>query len=76
MIRYHCPICGEPTNEVIVSTLWHFRPIQSPKVWWDFVTGTYRNFGVIAVVTLVSPLLNTIIHWKYRRDRLDIAGQQ
>lgn len=65
-----CLVCGEPTVCPIRAILWHFRPIEHPRVWFGYLRGTYRLFGLRSVVTLVSPFLNTVIHWKYRHHRL------
>lgn len=37
-----------------------------------FWHGTYKIFGIRSLLTLMSPLLNTIIHWKYRHMHLEI----
>ena len=42
---------------------WHFR-----SSWW----GTYKMGGWRGALTLISPLANTILNWKYRNYGLDI----
>jgi hypothetical protein len=71
-MKWHCLICGELTDKPIEAVWWHLRPLENPSIWRGFVIGTYRQFGLCSVITLLSPILNTIIHWKYRYHRLVI----
>lgn len=74
-MKWHCVICGDPTDKPLDAAWWHLRPIENPREWWGFIGGTYANFGLRSVVTLISPLLNTIIHWKYRFHRLEFTNE-
>jgi hypothetical protein len=67
-----CLICGEPTKRPVIATLLHFRLIDFGQ--WQFVRGTYSAFGLRSVLTLVSPICNTLIHWKHRKSRLVLPG--
>lgn len=40
----------------------------------DVWNETYLQFGLRSLLTLASPLLNTIINWKYRNYELDIKN--
>lgn len=69
-----CLICGEPSEKPIRSTfshLWLYVPGQ-----WKYLRGNVRMFGLWdgfwGTVYLVSPLLNTLRHWKYRKHRLSV----
>ena len=65
-----CWICGEETKKLWPALWEHLKPID-----WEgryFIKGNYQTFGLRSVITLMSPLLNTIIHWKYRKHRLRI----
>lgn len=66
----HCLICGEKTKRPILATLMHFRLIDFDQ--WAFVRGTYESFGLRSVLTLVSPLANTLLNWRHRKSRLNL----
>lgn len=68
-----CVICGEQIGSSAsrtVAALWHFRPIERRSVWYGYLRGTYQVIGLRAALTLLSPLLNTVLNWKYRKARL------
>jgi hypothetical protein len=48
--------------------LYELKPIAFNQ--FKFFKGTYKTFGLRATLTLISPLLNTIINWKWRSYRL------
>ena len=51
----------------------NLRPIDfTHKRFWR---GTYDRFGFRSWITLVSPLANTILNWKYRNYDLEIDEQ-
>lgn len=41
-----------------------------------YVRATYQTFGFRSALTLASPLMNTIIHWKHRNSRLVLPGDK
>lgn len=64
----HCLICGCKTTQPIAALMEHLRPLTlEHKMFWR---GTYQTLGLRAALTLASPLLNTILTWKYRKHRL------
>jgi hypothetical protein len=70
----HCIICGAPTKQPFTAAIWHFRPFE-----WhgkSYITGNVRMFGfwggMRANLTLYFPVINTLIHWKYRKDGLGL----
>jgi hypothetical protein len=65
-----CPICDDNTKSPIIAALWHFRLIDFDQ--WAYVRGTWQTFGFRAVLTLVSPICNTLINWKHRKARLEL----
>lgn len=65
-----CPICGDNTDNPLIATFMHFRLIDFAQ--FSFVRGTFRTFGLREALTLICPLANTLIHWKYRKARLVI----
>jgi len=72
MTIYHCLICGDATPKPIEALWFHLQPIDLGSDNFRTAKGTYRAFGLRAVICNFSPLLNTIIHWKYRYHRLVI----
>lgn len=51
----------------------NFRPLTlEHKFYWY---GTWKCGGLRAVLTLMSPLLNTVLNWKYRNYQLNIEVQ-
>jgi hypothetical protein len=64
-----CLICGDRTKRPIAAVLEHFRPLDWKQR--SYAPGTFRIFGIRAAVTLMSPMLNTILNWRYRRHRLE-----
>lgn len=63
-----CIICKEKTDKPIRAAIWHFRPLDLEQTRWFY--GTVRSFGIVAGMTLISPLLNTLVYWRYRKARL------
>lgn len=72
----YCLICGEKIDRPFAATVEHFRPIDLGQ--WPYVIGNFRTFGLWsglhANVTLLSPVINTILHWKHRKSRLEVAA--
>lgn len=48
----------------------NLKPVTFKHI--KFWGGTYKTFGTKALLTLMSPLLNTILNWKYRNMHLEI----
>lgn len=63
-----CCICGESTSKPLRAIWEHLAPIDWSQMSW--FRGTFKACGLSAAVTLISPLLNTVLHWKYRKMRL------
>ncbi|MDE2104486.1 MAG: hypothetical protein KGL39_45040 [Patescibacteria group bacterium] len=66
-----CIICGEklkPGSNRLMSAFWHFRPLEWKQRPW--FRGTLKRFGISAAIGLMSPLYNTLRHWKYRKAKL------
>ncbi len=66
----NCVICGEKLKHgnQLTAALWHFRPLDWGQRKWLF--GTWRTFGLRGAITLISPAINTLVNWKYRKARL------
>ena len=73
-----CPICGERSTRPVLATLHHLRLYESGN--WRFFRGNMAAFGrwrgFWSTVCLISPLFNTLRHWKYRKCRLELATGQ
>lgn len=72
-----CIICGETTNtpwRSAFSHFWFYMPGQLQ--WWR---GNIKAFGfwsgLHASICLSFPFYNTLRHWRHRKSRLDIGGQ-
>jgi hypothetical protein len=66
-----CLVCGEiikPKSSQVLAALWHFRPLYLSQRSWFW--GTLKKFGLLTAVCLMSPLVNILWNWKYRRSRL------
>ena len=48
-----------------------WKPIELWGSPWKYWNGNMQ-FGIMANITLWSPLINKLYHWKYRNMRLDI----
>jgi hypothetical protein len=72
----YCFICHSQVKEGMLlartsAFVEHFYPIDFSELReWRVLKGTYSIFGLRAALTLVSPLLNTILNWKYRKHHL------
>ena len=70
----HCIICGDETKRPYAAAVEHFRPFA----WHDpkYIRGNIKTFGfwsgMRGNITLYFPFLNTLIHWRYRKSRLEI----
>jgi hypothetical protein len=45
-------------------------------IWFGFLIGTYKQFGLRAAVCLASPLANMILNWRFRKSRLEFPKHQ
>ena len=66
-----CIICGEklkPNSNRLTAALWHFRPLELKQ--WPWFRGTVKHCGISSAISLMSPLYNTLRHWKYRKAKL------
>jgi len=68
----HCAICGDRTEKPLLAALYHFRLVEFGQ--WKFWRGNFKTFGfwngLRSNLTLSFPILNTLIHWKYRKHYL------
>ena len=67
-----CLVCGEESKRWFAATVWHFRPID-----WEqrhYVLGNFRTFGfwsgLRSNVTLLFPVMNTLLNWRVRKHRI------
>jgi hypothetical protein len=63
-----CYICKGESNKPVLDALHHFKLINFVQL--EFIKGTYQTFGLRSVLTLVSPLLNTILNWRHMGKEL------
>lgn len=71
-----CLVCGEVTNRPLWSIFSHFY-LYSPGH-WKYFSGNMRTFGAWSgfwsTIGLICPAFNTLRHWRYRKARLTIGG--
>ena len=74
----YCPVCHDKTDRPIAAALHHFRLWESGM--WRYLRGNCKQFGlrsgILSFICLKCPAFNTLWHWKHRRSRLVIGGQQ
>jgi len=74
--KHKCLICGDRTHQPIRAVLHHFRLVEWDQ--WQYWRGNIRTFGfwngLRSSVTLSFPILNTLIHWRYRKATLSLAN--
>lgn len=75
--KRYCAICGDETIHPFAAFVQHFRPYAGGN--WGYVVGNCKTFGfwsgMRSNLTLLSPVMNTIIHWKYRKMKLEIGEE-
>ena len=70
-----CPICGSKTPRPILAALEHFKVWELNQL--KYMRGNIKAFGLVdgfmATIYLMSPIINTLRHWKYRKHHLKIG---